>query len=293
MSDNNYMEDICLITPENMSHFTPFLLSNARVLIGAGEPVVGLGYVKDDTACAAVCGYVVGQHFEIISFYVAPDFRRQGIGRALLDALVEMTAPFAGMISVDLVISAEEHEVLCEMLEKYGFSRVLDAGRSVYGTTIGKLLDSGLFMRDYGDDLLPSFSEVDDNILADAQRQAQKMGLPIPEKGFLSPTVDKKSSIIYTQSDGLKAYIAIEKTGDGSLLVSGVANCMNTPTYLMKALHDAVMRAMDIYPDETRVLMQTINDTSKKLLDTVGVETEELGRHFELVIKKTKAGDAK
>ena len=284
MSDNNiraYVEDVCLIEAENVSHFAPLLLPGARTLIEAQEPAVALGCVLEGTACGALCGYLVGEHFEIISLYVSPDYRRRGVASALFGALLNALKGVTGVISVDFIISSEEHETLAPMLEGYGFKRVPDVTRGFYGTTLEKLVSSDIFEKFYGDEPLTSFSEVGDGILSAAQKQVEAKGFPMPENGFLSPTVDKECSVIHVRKDGVKAYVVIEKSGDKSLLVSGLGSFMNTPAVLMQALHDAILKAMDVYPKETTVIMQPVNEAAKKILALADPGAEIVDRHYE------------
>ena len=280
-------QGVCLITPENLSAFASFLLPGAMVLIEAGEPVTAFGYVDNGTACAAVCGFIEASSFEIISFYVAPDYRKKHIATELMSYLKDMVEPYADTIGINFFITADEHGLLSVMLERYGFKRIVENNRSFYATTLGKLLDSKLYNRDYGESLFPSFSETDKKVLSEAERLAGVQDLPLPEGGFMGPAVDMKCSTIHLRRDGIKSYVAIEKNNDGSLLVSGVANCTGAPMEIMKAIHDSVDRAADIYPENTLVLMQTVNEEAKKLLELVDDTAASIDRRYEFIIRKT------
>ena len=279
MSESN----ICLITPDNLKHFSSFLLPGARRLMEKGEPVTALGYVDKDTACGAICGMLTGRRFKITSLYVSPEKRQDGIGGELLLMIKVLVKPFSDVITTDFTVTEEEHIWLCKMLEIYGFKRRSPVGSAVYKTTVANLLEGGLFERDFGEDLFPSFSDVDKSMLLEAEKIATERGLPIPEKGFLCPSVDMHCSTIQMRKDDLKAYVAVEENHDGSLLISGVSNCTDNPMIVMKILHDAALKASQSYPYETKVFMQAVNEESKKLIGTLDPKAEAVDVHYELI----------
>ncbi|MCR5053207.1 MAG: GNAT family N-acetyltransferase, partial [Lachnospiraceae bacterium] len=242
------MDGICLITPENLNHFAPFLLPNARELMVSGTPVTAFGYVKDGIACGAIAGYLVEKSFIIISFYVAPEYRRYGVGSNLLTTLEDMVRPYTDVIYIDFYITTDEHRLLPVLLEKYGYKGRPMPGRTTYATTVRELFEGKIFERHYGDDLLASFSDIDENDLKAAEKEAIKQKMPIPKGGFSAPSVDMECSTILIKNNPLKAYVAIEKAPDGSLVVSGVGNCMDTPMMLFKDVDaDVVERARKKY----------------------------------------------
>ena len=281
------MDGICLITPENLNHFAPFLLPNARELMVSGTPVTAFGYVKDGIACGAIAGYLVEKSFIIISFYVAPEYRRYGVGSNLLTTLEDMVRPYTDVIYIDFYTTTDEHRLLPVLLEKYGYKGRPMPGRTTYATTVRELFEGKIFERHYGDDLLASFSDIDEKALKASEKEALKQKMPIPKGGFSAPSVDMECSTILIKNNSLKVYVAIEKTPDGSLVVSGVGNSMDTPMMLFKAIHDAVVKAVQRYPKDTPVLMQTVNEQSKKLFELLIDNAEPIDRHYELILAHT------
>ena len=272
---------VCLVTPKNADRFAPFLLPNALSLIKAGEPVTALGYVAGATACGALCGFLKGSAFEIISLYVSPEYRKKRIGKKLVDTLCEGLGTFAKCVSLGLIISDEEHERLCAMLEAYGFLQE-ESDRQVFRTDLGRIASGRLFQREFGRDLLPSFSQMDRALLEKAQKQAKLKGLPLPEDGFFGASVDQKCSTICMKDEKLLAYIVVEKREEERLFVPGLANCTDTPMVLMKLLHDAVQKGLEYYSGDTPVFMQTLSGGGRKLLDTVECDPVRVDRRYTL-----------
>ena len=279
------MNDICLITPDDIGYFGSILLPGARAMIEAGEPVTALGYVSDQVACAAVAGYIRGNSFEIISFYVAKDYRRRGIGSGLLTALCELVSPFADILSLGFVITEKEHEILEKMINAYGFRKVASGGRNIYKTDIGKLSQSRLFEPGRGKDKGTSFADTNKDVLGNAEKQARKLALPMPDDGFMGENVEMACSMIYLKDDKLQGYIVLEQMSEESLVVTGLANCTDNLMLSMKLICDALEKVLYEYEEETSLYMQTEAEGAKKILLTLDPDAKVVDRRYELIIK--------
>lgn len=278
------MFEICFIDESNLDHFKSFILPNALKLMEKKVPVMTLGAVDDGTACAAACGYIDGNSFEIISFYVAPAHRKKGIAKSLLTTICEMVRPFAKSVGVSFMISEPDHALMSDMLEGYGFKTLGEEGRNIFMTSFDKLGEGVLFEHDYGSDLLPSFSEVDITTLEKAQEQALLAGLPIPKDGFWGPSVDAECSTIFMKGSRLQAYIAIEAIPEGALMVSALGSCTDNAMITMKVIHDAVIKCQDSYPDDTPIYMQLLTETSQRLVKTLDSTLDRIDRRYELAL---------
>ena len=76
-----------LLDKTNAGPFAPYLLPGVRNDIGAGKDVIAVGASVGENTVGAVAAGVRGGTLHILSLYVEPAMRRQGIGTALLFAL--------------------------------------------------------------------------------------------------------------------------------------------------------------------------------------------------------------
>ena len=79
-----------LLDKTNAGPFAPYLLPQVRQYIGDGKALIALGAVLDDHSVGAVAASVENGALHIVSLYVDPEVRRQGVGTLLLCALGEL-----------------------------------------------------------------------------------------------------------------------------------------------------------------------------------------------------------
>jgi ribosomal protein S18 acetylase RimI-like enzyme len=97
-----------------------------------GEPALGLGVVAEDPTTATLVGYALGTFGYDLEFagadafvtelYVEPAFRARGLGRALLESVVEEIAR-AGANAVHLMVRPENRRARA-LYEQSGFRDV-------------------------------------------------------------------------------------------------------------------------------------------------------------------------
>ena len=78
---------IYILDKSNAGPFTPYLMPQVRQYIGDGKALIALGAVRDNHSVGAVAASVENGALHIVSLYVDPKVRRQGIGSVLLCAL--------------------------------------------------------------------------------------------------------------------------------------------------------------------------------------------------------------
>ena len=81
---------IYILDKSNAGPFTPYLMPQVRKYIGDGKQLIALGVVRDNHSVGAVAASVENDELHIVSLYVDPAVRRQGVATALLCALGEV-----------------------------------------------------------------------------------------------------------------------------------------------------------------------------------------------------------
>ena len=123
-------------TSEHLPHFASLMLPEAVQALERGEPLVALGLTEQTVACGALAGYLEGSRFQIISLFVAPDYRRRGGGRLLVETLLELLADNGQAAGVELSYTdtAPDHQSLAPFLEALGFCQENDRGENIFLT---------------------------------------------------------------------------------------------------------------------------------------------------------------
>ena len=98
------------ISEDSLPVFQSLLLPVAAEAIKNGEPLTALGVSEDGCACGALAGFLRDNDFQIVSLYVAPDWRRKGGGDMLFDALEGLLReiPDGGGIEIGYIKSSVE-----------------------------------------------------------------------------------------------------------------------------------------------------------------------------------------
>ena len=81
--------EVGLIENEGLEVFSDFLTEEVISDLKQGEEYILLGATRDGLACGAVAGYPEEDNlFRVMSVYVAPEARREGVGTKLFDTLL-------------------------------------------------------------------------------------------------------------------------------------------------------------------------------------------------------------
>ena len=145
--DLNQLPEVSIysIGPKEADYAAPLLTPEAVSLIQTSE-AFALALTEEGTACAAVCARLAPENetiLEVISLYVAPEFRRRSLGRTLLIELLERTmAATDGSIRFLTISFLSEDHGLSAMLSKFGFEIIPEETAISWQLTLEKLPDS-------------------------------------------------------------------------------------------------------------------------------------------------------
>ena len=138
------------IGPDEADHAAPLLTAEAVTYIKNNE-AFGLALVEEGKARAAVCANFSPEDeaiLEIISLYVAPDYRRRKLGGTLLMELLEaVLSETEGNLKGVIASFMPETEGVEALLTKAGFEIQTDEQAQTFRLPVSELADSPLLKR--------------------------------------------------------------------------------------------------------------------------------------------------
>lgn len=232
-------------------------------------------------AAGVLAGAVNNGIFDIESLYVAPEYRRLGIGTALIDRLRQTLLMKDIMIRAEYTLENEEKRAFSSFFKSNGFSRERIKIPCYYLSTIGDMKteqDERLRNR-YEGTILP-FKEISDSVLKTASAYSKNEGFPLPEGGLLSDRVDRDLSFSALSNGRIMAYIAVEKDRDGLVLIPALWSKIPDPKVMIAMLKAAATAAIKKYPPEEKTAMMAISSVSEKIIKHLFPEAEAVSYSF-------------
>lgn len=259
--------------------FRPLLLPRAAAALSAGEPLTALALTEGTLAVGAAAGYLDGRRFLLISLYVAPEHRRQGGGRMLVEKLAELARPYAETMEVSFNVTLEEHKTLSPFLEKLGFTEEDDHGENIYLTTLGQV-NHAFFSssaRSFGTPL----SALNEGTISLIGRAALAADAPLPEGGVAS--ADRELSMVFLSGSEPQAFVLVDSSSD-ALTLTAAWSVSHDPAVLPSLLRSAMTRALEKHPPETPLCTQAINPASAALVQKLLPGAVPISHSYTLVL---------
>ena len=262
------------VGPKHLESFSSLLLPHIAQAAKNGEPICIIGAAKDNVACGAAAGYMSDGVFKLASLYVAPDYRRRGCGRMMMEGLFELLE--AAPVEISFAVTEKEHEELHDFLYAMGFSKVDDEGQTILVTTVGDIARAPFFNQTAKtSDSVKFFEELSRFQISEAQRDAVFNDVPIPEGGLLGSGIDKSLSCAILEGSKVRAFVIFDRSFCNELtLASAWSN--SSPTALPMMLLAAENRLAKCYLPETKLVMQAVNSTSAKLVKKLVPEAKSI-----------------
>ena len=256
---------------------SPFFSQEVFDALKKGLPLTAFVAVKDSEAIGAVAGAIDGYIFEIWSIYVDPEYRRQGAGTALINALEELLesvtedkTAVAGMpIRVRYTSLTEDNRALRPFFLKLGFVEDPIPHPMYYVGYLDDIksrdkISSRSLTRVSG--IVP-FSQTEDKLLKLASNVSAQQGYPMPEGGLLSGSVNRELSFCIVREGKIGAYVTVEEIDEDLVEVSALWSGLENPMELLSMLLILIDALRKKYSPETRVAMLATNDRADKLVD--------------------------
>ena len=259
--------------------FEPLLLPQVAEALHSGEPITVMGIAKEGVACGALAGYLSGDCFRVISLYVAPDYRRQGGARHMireLEALIE-DEPDIGEVELQFTTAEPDNETLLPFLEAMGFLQESDGGRNIYEFALGDLKPVSLpKVSEDRNNRVCSFSQLPDALLHAAQKRSVALGTPQPEQTLTSKEIERELSYALVRDGRIEAYAAVDHSCCGVLTLCALWIGDSNRATLNTLIKTVLAHAQALYPPQTRIAMQAVNDQSERMIQRLAPQARKV-----------------
>ena len=269
------------IPAQELDVFHSLLLPEVADAIGRGEPLTALALTEDEVAVGAAAGYLEEHYFLLRSLYVAPEYRRRGGGRMLVEKLAELIRPYTDTLRAPFTVTKEEHETLAPFFTALGFEEEADDGRNIYFAPLGKTAESSFFSapaKPFGTRL----SELSEGALSLLEKAAFASEAPLPDDGLRS--ADREVSAASFNGSEPQALVLFERSQSGALSLSAAWSVSRDPAVLPALLRSAMAYARAKYPPETPLLAQAVNPASAALVRALMPDAVPISRAYSLTL---------
>ena len=267
------MMQVGLIEQEGLMSFQSLLLPEVVNDIASGQPMLALGLtdglLENRVACGAAAGWLQGRNFILRSLYVAPQHRRWGGGRLLVETLCSLLTGYADSVEVSYMVTRPEHNALSLLLEEQSFEREERSDERIYAVTLEDLNKTPFFSANSQPlaTVTQPFSRFSQWSLTQAYKSAavrDENYLPVP---LTDPSVDADVSLAITDGKQIRSFVVFQPVNAHTLTLAWAKS--GHPQDLPVLLRSAFARVQKKYPPETLITIQTINHTSSELISTL------------------------
>lgn len=258
--------EVYAIDEENIDDFGFLFNDDAIRSIKSG---IGVAFVveKDERYVGGLCGkFVSPGDYRILSIYVLPEYRRQGVGSFMMETLSNVLPDKDMVLSIKFVAIGEDRNTLNAFFEETGFESLGGIRNVVCYSTVSKLanvkLKAGkkdsryMLFRD-----MPSryFKEFNASISGFA---------PLPEGGFDAPSIVKDVSIGFVDENRLLGVAICEQKDEGNIIFSSL--CIReeaTMVVLSGLLARLKSEVQKKYDGDTGIFIPCMGEDTWKLVD--------------------------
>ena len=269
-----------LIEDDSWSVFERFLGDSVKEAKAAGISIAAIGAADGDTAVGAISGYVDEDGtFDILSFYVAPKYRKMGVGTALLEALKTVAADRKVPLRLAFCEGDAEADTLLAFMKAGGYKET-DRGERLHHFTVGSLKNKVYFPAKYKNSHVRSFEELSNAEIKKIAVKTAERHRDMPEEGFTSPHVNKSCSFAYYKKGIVRGYLVCDDTAGGEVTVSALfAKDKYAMAGVLRAFASAVKAA---YKAPTVIVMPVPTDRYDGLFDKLFPGVKNFEHNFEI-----------
>jgi len=275
-TQNTEDDDMIKVTGINKENRNLFLPAVDTLSLAVCDIILGAYDEKTDTACGILAAESedngqTGYSFAIRHIYVNEDWRGKGVGRALINALMDLSleAGAKTLLCCHMENEGSEND-LSIFFEALGFKRTKDT-LPVYAFRLSEI-DKGK-----ADDKISCIplKELEDRKWRELLLLAEKKSAVINVKRYYDENI---SSVVYDGREGLKGALLISRR-NGVLAVDRVLITKENRTRILEALiYQAVTEAEKLCPPGTEIgIMLTDQDQEMTVKELTGFKAEKVG----------------
>lgn len=248
-------------------------ISAQAVRSGAAQ---GFCVETDDCHAGALIGrFIDTGEYEILSLFVLPEYRRQGVGELLLETLADVIGEYDANVNITFSAMTEDDKELIAFLDDQGFEEYSDAESHLFAVKLGDFMETKLNKGKMNVDY-PTFADLSEKQLAALDKVDGDKFVPKPTGGFSSERILPEVSTAVLKGDTPVAYAVVEKEDENTLILSSLYVDDEENTTLLRLLRCVMKRLNENYPPETVILLLAVNDDSLEILTSLFKEDADL-----------------
>lgn len=260
-----------MITAGARDKFRKLLTPSVYAALINGVPVVTIGLIDDNTAAGAIAGMVEeGNIFSVMSLYVAPDHRRRGGGRLLIESLCRILEEEDYPPAVLTFVEGDgESDMIAPFMEALGIGE--DTGsEKLYHGTVRDFADYGFGSGEDTDPFIRPVTELGRYELAAFKDFVRHTPTDYKGGGMASFKADRAGSYAVVTGDGemIDFFIAGHTRNhpdDITVRVSGLSD-----QAMLRSLIDVFIREIiSIGGADKEVFMPVPDDRYEDIFDAV------------------------
>ncbi len=255
-----------------------YLMPEVETALKKGLPVTAYAAAYDGTIAGAIAGAIDNEVFEIWSLYVDPEYRRRGVGSALIHTLEKLVEDFGIEDQDDTFIPIrakyteenEDNEALLPFFRAMHYTEDPIPYPMYYIEYLDDLKsreDIPAKVSDKSDDIIMTFEEAGTRLLKAANHVSAQGGYPTPQGGLTSDSVIADLSFCAVRDGKIQAYVTIEDFGDDLIEVSSIWTGLDNPVELLAMLLKLIDALKARYPGDTKIAMLATNERAYKLIE--------------------------
>lgn len=263
------------IGPEEVSHAAPLLTAEAVEYIREGA-AFGMALVEEGEARAAVCARLLPENeavLDLISLYVAPAYRRRGLGGTLLMELLDETMEATdGSLRWVTASFAPGAEGLESLLSKAGFQIEQDQTVASWQLPVGSLEQSVLMKRSApprGKYSLRTLEELSNYHIRQLVQRLKKHRVDDLTPAEMRQALPKASHVLFDPEGQPTACAIFTAKGDGTVFLSQFFVAGGSATAALTVLQAGAKALLAQFPENTLLEIPTLTASSARLVQAL------------------------
>ena len=271
----------CYVEPDNPGAFEELLLPSVNAKLKKGEMLPIIGLLSQNVAVGAIALNAKEGRIEILSLYVAPDYRKKGGGRLLLETAELLASRLESKLYARFTVVDEETELLEKALSACGLNLRNDKEARTYMVVLADCEEEENIRNEEHDKNLKFLEGLSPAKLKSLTKLCESKEVYVPKGGFLAEKLDKGLSAVYEEKSGLKGFITVEHISykDG-IRITAAYNDDSNPMIMMWLLKAVLSKALEKYDDKTPLLIDVTGETADKYVRYLLPEAEVISRTY-------------